>query len=162
MARANRHSFRRRHYQQFSELSADVRRLLTLRGRERVSPALRERLMLVVTAVNRCRYCAAFHTQVAQLSGLSSEEIALLLDGALHPVPEAELPALSYARQWAEAAGHPAPELRAQLTTIYGPAQATAIERVLTMIWIGNLLGNTWDALWFRLSAGRLGQPENQ
>jgi AhpD family alkylhydroperoxidase len=114
--------------------------------------------MLMVTSVNRCSYCASFHSYVSRLSGITGEEIALLLDGSAQRVPEEEAPALLYARLWAEAAGEPAAELRVQLVEHYGEAQASAIERVLSTIWVGNLLGNTWDAILFRLSAGRLGQ----
>ena len=41
---------------------------------ELISPAFRERLMLVVTAVNNCRMCSAVHTKQALLSGLSRQE----------------------------------------------------------------------------------------
>ena len=90
--------------------------------------------------------------------GLSAAEVTLLLDGSTQDAPESEIPALVYARHWAEAAGQPTPELQAKLVAIYGSAQAQAIERVLTMIWIGNLCGNTWDAILFRFFGGRLGQ----
>lgn len=148
------HTFRRRFYRHPFQLLADLRRLRSLRGSTGISPCFRERLMLVVTAVNRCRYCAAFHRQAAQLSGLSADEIALLLAGSMCDVPEIELPALLYAQQWSEAAGHANPALQAELYRIYGAEQARAIEHVLTMIWIGNLSGNTWDALLFWLSRG--------
>jgi AhpD family alkylhydroperoxidase len=154
----SRGTFRRRQYHHAAQLWADLRRLATLRSAETVSSARRERLMLVVTAVNRCRYCATFHTHAAQLSGLSAADVAALLAGSTQGAPQTEIPALVYARHWAEAAGQPALALRAQLEAIYGPAQALAIERVLTMIWIGNLCGNTWDAILFRYSGGRLGQ----
>ncbi len=151
-------TFRKRHYRSLAQLLADLRALFALRGGGSVRAATRERLMLTVTAVNRCRYCAAFHSQVAQLSGLSADEVAQLLGGVTSLAPAGEIPALVYARQWAEAGGNPPAELQAQLAAIYGAAQARAIERVLRIIWIGNLLGNSWDALLFRLSAGRLGQ----
>lgn len=150
-------AFRRRYYRHIGELWADLRRLFALRGAGRLAPAPGERLMLTVTAVNRCRYCASYHAQAARLSGVTAEEVALLLDGSTQGAPASELPALLYARRWAEAAGRPAPELRAQLAAHYGAERAAAIERVLAMIWIGNLLGNTWDALLHRLSGGRLG-----
>jgi alkylhydroperoxidase family enzyme len=108
--------------------------------------------------VNRCRYCASFHAEVARLSGLTAEEIALLLEGSIEGAPAAELPALLYARHWAEAGGQAPPELRAELEAHYGADNATAIERALRTIWVGNLLGNSWDAMLFRLSGGRLGQ----
>ncbi len=149
--------FRKRYYRSIAALWSDLRRLAGLRGPGSISPALRERLMLTVTAVNRCRYCAAFHGYVAQLSGLAPREISHLLEGDAATAPAAEIPALLYARQWAEAGGQASPELQARLATIYGDDQARAIERALCMIWIGNLLGNTWDALLFRFSGGRLG-----
>lgn len=154
--------FRRRHYHSLAELGADLRRLLALRGAGMIAPAPRERLMLTVTAVNRCRYCAAYHAQAARLSGLSAEEVALLLEGSARDAPEHEIPALNYARRWAEAAGNPEPELRAQLAAHYGAERAAAIERMLALIWIGNLLGNTWDALLHRISGGRLGNDRRE
>jgi AhpD family alkylhydroperoxidase len=158
MSLSQPHTFRRRHYRSPAELWEDLRRLAALRASGTVSPALRERLMLVVTSVNRCRYCAAFHTKAAQLSGLTAVEIALLLEGATEGAPAAELPALLYARHWAEAGGQASPELQAALAAHYGADGAAGIERVLRTIWVGNLLGNSWDALLFQLSGGRLGQ----
>lgn len=158
MSFPQRHGFRRRHYRRPAELWGDLRQLVALRGAVSLSRAMTERLMLVVTSVNRCRYCASFHTEVARLSGLSTEEITLLLKGSTRGAPAAELPALLYARHWAEAGGQAPPELRAELETHYGANGATAIERTLRTIWVGNLLGNSWDALLFRLSGGRLAQ----
>lgn len=152
-----RHGFHRRHYRNPRELWRDLRQLLALPRTASVSHAMRERVMLVVTSVNRCRYCASFHREVARLSGLSAEEIALLLDGSTSKAPVEELPALIYAHHWAEAGGTASPSLRAELAQQYGAAQAHAIERVLRTIWIGNLLGNSWDAILFGLSGGRLG-----
>lgn len=150
--------FRRRHYRYPTELWRDLRQRRALRNPVKLSSAMTERLMLVVTSVNQCRYCASFHTEVARLSGLSAEEIVLLLDGSTQGVPPAELPALLFARHWAEAGGVAAPALRAELEAQYGADHAVAIERTLRTIWIGNLLGNSWDALLCWLSGGRLGQ----
>ena len=152
-------SFRRRHYRSSGQLWRDLRQLAALRAQPHaaVPPALRERLMLVVTAVNQCRYCAAFHTHAAPLSGLASDEVALLLSGELQHAPAAELPALRYAHGWA-AADAPDHSCYAELVTIYGPDRAAGIALVLHTIRIGNLLGNTADYLLFRVSCGRLRQ----
>jgi len=154
--------FRRRHYHSIVQLWHDLRQLAALRAQPHaaVSPALRERLMLMVTSVNQCRYCAAFHTRAAQLSGITPSEIALLLGGEFQHAPEFELPALVYARSWAEAAGAPDRSLAAQLVVRYGSELAAGIELMLHVIQIGNLLGNTGDYLLFRISGGRLGQHE--
>jgi AhpD family alkylhydroperoxidase len=156
------HRFRRRHYHSAAQFWYDLRQLAALRAQPHaaVSPALRERLMLVVTSVNQCRYCAAFHTRAAQLSGIMASEIALLLGGEFQHAPEFELSALVYARNWAEAAGAPDCRLAAQLVVRYGSDLAAGIELMLRAIQIGNLLGNTADYLLFRISGGRLGQHE--
>ncbi len=154
------HPFRRRHYHSAAQLWRDLRQLAALRAQPHatVSPALRERLMLVVTAVNQCRYCAAFHARAAQLSGLAPDEIALLLGGDLQHAPAAELPMLVYAHGWAAADGASDLSRYAQLVAIYGSDQAAGIALVLRAIRIGNLLGNTGDYLLFRISGGRLGR----
>lgn len=152
--------FRRRHYRSVAQIWRDLCQLSVLRAQPHttVDPALRERLMLVVTSVNECRYCAAFHTRAAPLSGLAPDEVALLLGGEQQHAPAAELPALVYAHSWAAADGLPDRSEDAQLAAIYGREQAAGIALVLHTIRIGNLLGNTADYLLYRLSAGRLGQ----
>jgi len=158
------HSFRWRHYQGAAQLWSDLRQLAALLAQphETVSPVLRERLMLVVTSVNQCRYCGAFHTRAAQISGITSSEIALLLGGNLQHAPASELPALLYAQAWAEANGAPDLSLHAQLATIYRTELVSGIELVLRAIRVGNLLGNTWDYLLFRLAGNRMGAHSEQ
>jgi AhpD family alkylhydroperoxidase len=127
-----------------------------------ISPAFRERLMMAVTSVNECRYCSYFHAQVALVTGISRTEIELILDGVFTHAPEREFPALLYAQHWAETNAQPDPVARAQLVETYGDDTARAIEDVLRMIRVGNLLGNTFDYALYRLSFGRLGVPHKQ
>src|SRR4051794_26177948 len=128
--------FHRRHYHSAAQLWYDLRQLAALRTQPHaaVSPALRERLMLVVTSVNQCRYCAVFHSRAAQLSGIMPSEIGLLLGGEFQHAAESELSALVYARSWAEAAGAPDRSLAAQLMVRYGSDLAAGIELVLRAI----------------------------
>lgn len=127
--------------------------------RNSVSAAFRERLILTVTAVNQCRYCAYGHTRLARRAGVQPEEIESLLGGAVQDVPAREAPALLYARHWAERDAHPDPEARQALEQTYGPETAAAIDVVLGAIRIGNLTGNAFDALLCRASRGRFGCP---
>lgn len=129
-----------------------------------ISPAFRERLMMVVTAVNGCRYCASYHARESARAGLSNEAIRTLLLGQVPPdTPDEELPALYYAQQWAEENGHPDPEIRQAFEAHYGQEMADGIHIALRMIRMGNLLGNTWDYLLYRLSFGLLGlKPEEK
>jgi AhpD family alkylhydroperoxidase len=156
-------SFRRRVYHGPGELLADLRAILADRDllraamRGGLDAAFRERLMLVVTGVNGCRYCSYAHARQALVEGISPEEIARLGDGTFHGSPSEELPALLYAQHWAETDGAPDAEARTIVEGTYGKAALAQIEIVLRMIRVGNLLGNTWDYVLHRLTLGRLG-----
>jgi AhpD family alkylhydroperoxidase len=118
--------------------------------RRELSPAFRERLLLAVTSVNECRYCAWFHSRAALRTGVDSAEITALLGGEFAHAPETEHPALRYAIHWAERDAWPDPKLRDELFQVYGSARAEAIELSLHLIRMGNLMGNSWDAFLFR------------
>lgn len=113
--------------------------------------------MIAVTSVNECRYCAYFHSHVARAAGIAPHEIAQLLRGEFTDAPAEEMPALFYAQHWAETNAQPDPGLKAQLVETYGAETARAIEFVLRMIRIGNLMGNLGDYILYRLSFGRFG-----
>ena len=161
--------FRRRVYRRLAEVRTDFcyvsqhRTLVRRAMRELISPAFRERLMMMVTEVNGCRYCSYYHAREALKSGVSSAELRDLLAGA---IPAETLPdeylALVYAQHWAETDAKPDPEAVQKLIETYGEEQAAAIDIVLRMIRIGNLLGNTADYLLYRLSFGLLGTRENE
>jgi AhpD family alkylhydroperoxidase len=144
----------------FSDLWFPIRNRSQLKGIARnklISPAFRERLMLAVTVVNGCRYCSYFHTKQALKSGITTEEISNLLAGDVANCPQDEAVALIYAQHWAESDAHPDPEAVKRLQQTYGGEKAEAINIVLRMIRMGNLLGNSWDYLIYRTSFGRRG-----
>ena len=115
--------------------------------------------MLAVTEVNLCRYCRIFHVGQAKHAGISSEEIAIYLKGTIpDEVPEEQKLAVCYARHWAENDGQPDLDFIDQVKEIYGEDGFLDINMVLRMIRMGNLLGNTWDFILFRMSFGRWGQ----
>ncbi|OIO96277.1 MAG: hypothetical protein AUK03_04240 [Anaerolineae bacterium CG2_30_64_16] len=162
-------TFRRRIYHGPADLRADFsyisqhRTLVRRAMRELISHAFRERLMLVVTEVNGCRYCSYYHAREALKSGISSAELAALLAGQIPAdAPAGEHVALAYAQHWAETDAHPDPEAVQKLIETYGEEKAAAIDLILRMIRVGNLLGNTADYLLYRLSFGRLGVRENE
>ena len=155
--------FHRRTYASLSDFLADVRYMLLHREQIRaamrlIDPAFRERLMLAVTQVNACRYCSEYHAKLALKTGLSHDEVRQLLDGDAVGCPSEQLTAILYARHWAEAAGNPDPDIRQTLIETYGPTKAAAIGMVLRMINTGNLSGNTFDFMLYRVSGGRLGR----
>jgi AhpD family alkylhydroperoxidase len=156
--------FDRRTYQNLSAVIADVKAIMGKRDQmkplmrgEIIDGPFRERLMLAVTAVNRCKYCSYAHAKQALVEGLKAEEIKALQDGILDDCPESELPGLLYAQHWAETQGKPEPEVREQLREKYNEETVRAIELTLRTIQMGNLLGNTADYILYRLSFGRLG-----
>jgi AhpD family alkylhydroperoxidase len=161
--------FRRRIYHGLGDLRADFnyiagrRNLLRRAMRGLIPSAFRERLMMVVTQVNGCRYCSYYHAREALKSGVSPAELRDLLAGSI-PVdtPPHEYVALVYAQHWAETNADPAPEVVQRLIQTYGEEKAAAIDIVLRIIRAGNLLGNTGDYLLYRLSFGLLGLQKNE
>ena len=156
----------RRRYRHPRELAEDFRFIWKRRSmvrrtmRDLVPAAFRERLMMVVTEVNGCRYCSYSHARLALSAGISPEELRQLLLGAIPTdTPQDELLALTYAQHWAETDAHPDPQVRKKLEANYGAESSEAIHIVLHMIRMGNLLGNLWDNWLSRLSFGRLGPP---
>ncbi len=154
--------FHRRSYASPRQFLADVVWLFRHRARLRqayttLSPAFRERLMLAVTAVNRCRYCSFAHTRMALAASVTNAEIVQILDQTFSDCPPDEAPALTYAQHWAETDATPDPAARERLACEYGALRADAIEAILRMIRVGNLLGNTFDEMLFWLSGGRFG-----
>ena len=159
-----KNKFQKRTYKGLGEVWEDLRYIIKRRPiirramRELLSPAFRERLMLVVTEVNGCRYCRTFHASEALQVGIADSELAELLAGQIPTdTPEEEIPALIYARYWAESGAEPAPENVQELIDVYGDEKAAAIHIVLRMIRMGNLMGNTADYMLYRLTFGKAG-----
>ena len=155
-------AFPRRFYTGLHPFLADVAWLVWHRAqlqlaRTQLTPAFRERPMLAVTAVNRYRYCSFAHTRMALAAGVSNAEIARILNQTLDDCPPDEAPALTYAYHWAETDATPEAAARERLFCEYGVLRAGAIEAVLRMIRMGNLVSNTFDYPLFRISGGRFG-----
>ena len=156
--------FKRRIYHNLKALLRDLKSILSQRREIRslmkghiISPAFRERLMLVVTSVNQCRYCSYAHAREALSTGISAGEIKALAEGMFDESPAEETPALLYAQHWAETDGAPEEIVRKKVTALYGEPMFKQIELTLRMIRMGNLFGNTVDYLLYRVSFGRWG-----
>ena len=156
--------FNRRIYRSLSQIVADFWSILSRRkeihqvmdGGE-IDRAFRERLMLAVTQVNGCRYCSYAHARMALTEGIAPEEIEALGQGMFTGSPPEEIPALLYAQHWAEADGQPDAEVRQHVAAQYGDPVVEKMELILRMIRMGNLLGNTWDYVLYRISFGHWG-----
>jgi AhpD family alkylhydroperoxidase len=165
----SKRTFSRRLYKNGSEFLDDIRFITGNRRqvrsalRELVQPDFRERLMLVVTDVNGCRYCSYGHGLAALKAGVPQEQIDELSAGLIPSgAPREEIPALLYAQHWAERNAHPEPQATARLVEIYGADKAEAIQILLRMIRVGNMLGNQGDYILFKLSFGRIGLRKDE
>ena len=116
-----------------------------------IDRAFIERVMLAVSQVNGCRYCLYGHTRAAFAAGVPEEEVAILLQGELEGSPPEQAVALLYAQHFAESHEQPDLQARQRLTDAYGEAGAARIQASIYMITLGNLVGNTFDALGSRL-----------
>ena len=164
-----KNKFTRRFYRHPSEFLKDIRYILCRRKfirrtmRELISHDFRERLMMVVTEVNGCRYCRDFHLKEALKSGVSEAELAELLEGRVPKnTPPDEYIALAYAQHWAENNAQPDAEVTQNLVETYGQEKADAIHIILQMIRMGNLSGNLLDYIIFKLSFGKRGLVEDE
>ena len=153
--------FNRRHFRNPYEFVAScasmVARLDALPGYlgGRVSMAFRQRLWLVVTSVNDCRYCRYLHSNIALRHGVSFEEVKTLSSGVITGSPAEERPGLAYGLHWAQQDGRTDPEARARLVASYGTRTVRVLELVLRIIRFCNLFGSTWDLMLLKLSGGR-------
>lgn len=118
----------------------------------RVSKRFAEKIMLVVSRVNGCRYCCYGHSRAALAAGVSENELQNLMALDLGTFPTDEVVALTFAQHYAEANCQPDPAAWQRVVSYYGEEAANAILAYLRMITFGNLLGNTFDALLNRIN----------
>ena len=119
-----------------------------------VSHAFRERIMMVITTVNQCAACSYVHSRAALLSGVTEEELEIILSGSVEGFDEYEVEALLFAQHWAQNDGRADVEMRRKLVEHYGERTADCIEVVAHAIRMGNLTGNFIEHWRLRLLAG--------
>jgi alkylhydroperoxidase family enzyme len=103
-------------------------------------PRTREQIILAVTEVNGCRYCAWIHGSWQEFLGDSTH------------VDDAQQALLAYARACAEA-GRPLPA--DDLAAVLPPEAIRAVRATVAQIEVSNLVGNTVDGLLARLARKR-------
>jgi AhpD family alkylhydroperoxidase len=118
---------------------------------KRVDRSFMEKIMLVITQVNGCRYCSYFHTQMALTSGVSETEIEQLVALEIGDFPPEQAVALAFAQHYAESGCCPDPDAEARFIAYYGLQVSDDIMNAIRMIKMGNLAGNTVDAFISRL-----------
>lgn len=135
------------------ELPTHLARVATTSLGHPISGRLRERVMLAVTAVNRCFYCRVAHTAFARSEGLSDGEIQDILAGVDPAEDAGESAALAYVRDLAHRGFASRDEvLWEQLRRYFTEGQRAAIDSSARVINVANRFGNTFDAARERLS----------
>ncbi|MFC4249053.1 carboxymuconolactone decarboxylase family protein [Natribaculum luteum] len=120
----------------------------------RVSDAFAEKIMLAVTAVNECPYCARYHTDLAADADVSRETVRQILENDVETaVDDDELPALQFAQHYAESNADPDEAALEELYAVYGRQTGEDVLAYVRAIYFGNLLGNTYDAVRASLSS---------
>lgn len=117
----------------------------------RVDEAFSKRIMLAVTNVNGCRYCDHFHARNALDLGIDETELQQMYAGEFGDIPAEQTVAIAFAQHYAEQQDKPDPAAWQRLYSFYGPDTTQDILAIIHTITIGNLLGNTGDALLLRL-----------
>ena len=120
--------------------------------RPRISPALREQVLLAVTYVNDCRYCNWGHTALALRNGVDMTALRQTLNsGSLSADSTPEEVAILYAQHVASEQGEADPSAERALAAAWIPAEQAEIKAYITAITFGNLVGNSADAWLARL-----------
>lgn len=123
-------------------------RLVTAIIRPSTSAALREQVMLGCTSVNECRYCDWFHTQMALKNAVDIKELnQFLANPEGTSLPEETAVAVLYAQHFAESQGNVSKDASERLKKVFNWWQRLEIHAYLHAIYMGNLSGNTFDAL---------------
>ena len=135
-------------------LAATIRHLPTLTNallKPKLTPALREEIMLAVTHVNDCRYCNWVHTGLALEKGVDLEQLSALLNNNVDAVSESEAVAILFGKHFADSERRPSAAARQQLAQHYSKAEQLEIMAYIHAIYFANLTGNSADALLARL-----------
>jgi AhpD family alkylhydroperoxidase len=117
--------------------------------RPKISPALREKIMLGVTSVTDCRLCQWGHTHWAIAKGVPLEEVNRILGSeveALKALDPAEATAILFAQHYAENLDQFDTESIVNLRKFYSTVQVDEILAYVRAITLGSLTGNTLDA----------------
>jgi AhpD family alkylhydroperoxidase len=128
-------------------LTRSIRIIGAIRDKK-ISGRFIEKIMTVTSVINGCTYCTWFHAKQAVSSGMSEVEIKNILNLQFQAdASDFETMALLYTQHFAETKRHPEKEMTAKLLDFYGNNTANHIMLFIRMIFFGNLVGNTWDAV---------------
>jgi AhpD family alkylhydroperoxidase len=120
----------------------------------KTSKSLREKVMLGVTAINDCRYCAWGHSHWALMQGVPLEDVNRILtdqDGDMKADDPAQAAAILFGQHYAEHIGEIDPESIKNLGSYFNESQVREIICYVHFITFTNLSGNTVDVVLDRI-----------
>jgi AhpD family alkylhydroperoxidase len=110
-------------------------------------PALRERIILHVSSINRCAVCASIHGRAAASAGLDQREVSAALSrdtSALDPRTGA---ALRYAELRTLDAESGSPDVVAAFEQQFTPREQEEVRAVVDLFTFNNRFNNTWEGI---------------
>ncbi|MBN2444246.1 MAG: carboxymuconolactone decarboxylase family protein, partial [Spirochaetales bacterium] len=131
----------------FSLFCLTFKRMMKLRKiseSDRLSHQFREKLMVAVSAVNKCAYCSYLHTRLALENGISREEIENIMKNDVTHFSKEELPGILFAQHFAETKSHVSRDALENLISTYGENKVLQIQAFLQSVLFGNLCCNTY------------------
>ncbi len=153
-----KNDFRKRIYNNLSDFLSDflsfiINSFVYVRSvkNKGINRKLREKLMVAVSGVLGCKYCAWLHSEMALSHGVDAGDIQRLLSNELGDFSKEEAIALAFAQHYSETGGRAQEQARQRLYKYYGREKARDILGYIQIIYFGNLAGNTVDALLERL-----------
>lgn len=110
------------------------------------------KILIVVDAVNECKYCSWMDAKLAIRNGVSEEEVRNMFKLEFETsVSDYELPAMVFTQEYAEKFGRPDADISEALIECYGEKLAEDIILAIRAVTFGNLYFNTWGAFLSRL-----------
>lgn len=134
-----------------------LRELWSIWVGRRLSPALREQIIVAVAQTNACSMCEHAHTRHALAEGVSDAELAALEDMDEEAFDRSTWLALAHARSRTKTDFAPGEgnELETAVVEALGPQSCSDVEDVARVMTVANRIANTLNAL----PARRRGDP---
>ncbi len=126
-----------------------LRELWSIWIRHRVSPALREQIIVAVAQTNACRMCEHAHARHALAAGVSDVELAALENMDEDTFDRSTWLAVAHARSRTKAAFAPdeGDELKVDVINVLGPQTYRDVEDIARVMTVANRVANTLNAL---------------
>lgn len=116
-----------------------------LKRKRLVNKQFKERIMLAVTEVNGCALCSYMHTKMALKTGMSIDEIKQILSGELSDVPDEQVIAVLFAKDFAFNKETIDKEFYNKLIDQYGFLRTKLIIYIVNFITMTNAMGISLD-----------------